>query len=107
MEKYPGSRSFKWGLARAYEEIDPATAIKLYYEVLNSYPIREHPNHINEITLKHLIAQQYVDLGEKDTALKICEEILSIKNLSNRAISILESRLERIEELKTRLETNN
>jgi len=105
LTKFPYSRSFKWGLARAYEEIDPQTAIKLYSEILISYPEWRRYNHINEITLKHLIAQQYFKLGQNKKALHICEDILSKNNLSEYARKVLENRLERIRRLRNELLT--
>lgn len=101
--KYPGSRSFKWGMARAFEEIEPRTAIKLYAEILDSYPKWKKSNRINEITLKHLIAQQYVKLGDEKTALGLCNEILNTKDLSGYAREVLENRLERVEQLRNDL----
>ena len=107
LTNFPQSRSFKWGMARAYEEIDPRKAIGLYREILESYPERINSNYINEVTLKHLIAQQHLKLGEGKTALRICEEILSIKNLSEYSLEVLESRLERIKVLSDELKTTN
>ena len=60
--KHPESRLFKWGLARSYEEVDIAQAIKIYYEILNSYPKNLKSNRINEVTLKHIIAQQLIKI---------------------------------------------
>jgi uncharacterized protein HemY len=90
-------------MARAYEEIDPQKAIKLYSEILISYPEWRRYNHINEITLKHLIAQQYIKLGQNKKALQICEEILSKNNLSEYSRKVLENRLERIRQLRNEL----
>ena len=104
---FPQSRSFKWGMARAYEEIDPRTAINLYQEILESYPKSLNSNHINEITLKHLIAQQHLKLGEGEAALIICDEILNIRNLSDYALELLRTRLERIRVLRDELKTKN
>lgn len=101
LKTYPGSRFFKWGLARAYESIDAAKSIKIYKEILNSLPVGS--NHYNEIILKHLIAQQYASIGDKREALKYCDEILSIKNLDEYVYSKVESRLERVEELRREL----
>ena len=103
LKKFPGSRYFKWGLARAYEETDPAKSIAMYYEILNSFTDKNKRNYINEITLKHLIAQQYLKLGEKEKALKLCNEILSIKNLNEFEHSKLEERLQRVKDLQESL----
>ena len=101
LKKYPGSRFFMWDLARAYEETDPEKAIGEYTGILNSFTGKT--NHYNEIVLKHLIAQQYVRIGKKAEAIKICEEILSITNLKEEVRARLENRLKRVEELKMEL----
>ena len=103
LKEFPDSRTFKWGLARAYEEIDPSKAIALYTEILNSYPVLENGNYKNVITLKHIIAQQYVKLGDKQNALKYCNEILSIKNIPKKNADELAERLERVKSLKKEL----
>ncbi len=100
LNKYPGSRFFEWGLGRAYEEIDPRKAISVYKNILNSLPA--NLNHYNEIILKHLIAQQYDILKEKQRALRLCDEILSIR-LSEDVHSRLKNRLERVEVLRGKL----
>jgi tetratricopeptide (TPR) repeat protein len=97
---FPTSRYFKWGLARAYEDIDPATSIEIYNEILLSFLDVKSNNHINEITLKHLIAQQYFKIGDIERSLSLCENILSMTNLSDYEISRLENRLERVKELR-------
>ena len=107
LTKFPESRTFKWGMARAYEEIDPSKAISLYLEILNSYPILKNGNYKNEITLKHIIAQQYVKLDDKTNALKYCNEILSIKNLPEKNAEELAGRLERVKSLKTEILKGN
>ena len=101
LEKYPRSRFFGWGLGRAYEDVDRAKAIKIYYEILNSYPNLNSMNHYNEIILKHLIAQQYEKTGEKGKALKLCNDILAIKNISEFVKNKLGDRLERVKELQS------
>lgn len=102
-DEFPASRYFKWGLGRAYEDVDPLKSIKIYSEILNSFPESDKRNHINEIVLKHLLAQQYVKIGDNKRALDICKEILSIKNLTDFEVSKLGDRLERVEELKESL----
>jgi predicted Zn-dependent protease len=103
LSKYPSSRLFKWGLARACEEIDRPKAIHYYYEILGSYPNLSAMNHYNEIVLKHIIAQQYAKSGEKSKALNLCNEILSIKNLSESVKSKLGDRLDRVKDLQSSL----
>ena len=103
LREFPDSRTFKWGMARAYEEINPAKAIELYLEILNSYPSTIKYNYKNEITLKHIIAQQYVKLGDKVSAIKYCDEILSINIFPEKTADALAERLERVKSLKLEL----
>jgi uncharacterized protein HemY len=67
---------------------------------LNSYPVLKNGNYKNEITLKHIIAQQYLKLGDKKNALKYCDDILSIKNIPEKTAEELANRLERVKSLK-------
>ncbi len=101
LKEYPGSRFFKWGLARAYEETDKQKSIQIYSEILNSLPYNS--NHYNEIILKHLMAQQYVKINEIQKAAELCDEILSIKNLDKKTYSRLENRLKRVVQLRREL----
>ncbi len=96
---FPESRSFKWGLARAYEDVDPEHSIDIYFEILNSYPKWKESNQVNETILKHLIAQQYVTTGDEQKATELCKEILRGGNIPESSMVILEDRLERVEEL--------
>lgn len=97
--KYPESRIFRWGLARAYEDIDTQKAINEYFQVLNSFPDTLKSNKINEVTLKHIIAQQYYKIGKKSEAKKLCEEILRTRNYSDYEKDKLEKRLKRVQTL--------
>lgn len=103
LNEYPKSRFFKWGLARAYEDVDRQKAINNYYEILNSYPDLNGMNHYDEIVLKHIIAQQYEKMGDKMKALKLCNEIMAIKNLSEFVKNKLGDRLGRVKELRSRV----
>lgn len=103
LKENPDCRVFKWGLARAYEDADRRKSISVYNNILQSYPKEALSNHLNEIVLKHKIAQQYYKLGEKQKALSLCNEILSIKNLSDFVKDQLDDRLSRVEELKQEL----
>lgn len=107
LKEFPSSRTFKWGLARAYEEIDPSISIKLYKQILNSYPRLPSGNYINEITLKHLIAQQYAKIGDRKNAIVYCDEILSMKNLPVIIQNKMSDRIERVKELKLELTSSN
>lgn len=103
LKKNPDSRLFKWSLARIYEEIDKKRSINLYFEVLKSYPPTALKNHINEVVIKHIIAQLYYKLGQKENALQICNDILSIKDFSELAADKLDSRIERVKKLKRKI----
>ncbi len=75
---------------------NPSKAIELYMEILNSYPESKKENYKNEITLKHIIAQQYAKLGDKEEAIKYCDEILSMKNIPKKTLDEMSERLERV-----------
>jgi len=107
LSDHPVSRIFKWGMARAYEEIDPTISIKLYLEILNSYPANLKENYINEISLKHKIAQQYAKIGDMKVAINYCDDILSIKNIPEKTKEKLVERMERIKLLKYELLKGN
>ena len=82
----------------------PQKSIFLYNEILNSYPSSLKSNKINEVTLKHIIAQQLVKVNKKADALKICDEILTIDGYSKYELDKLNKRLERVSSLKQELE---
>jgi predicted Zn-dependent protease len=103
LKEHPQSRIFKWGLARSYENIDPSKSILLYKEILNSYPKNLKSNKINEITLKHIIAQQLVKINKTEEALSICNEILSTNGFSKYELDKVNKRLERVRTLKEQL----
>ncbi len=107
LTEFPASRTFKWGMARAYEEKNPNMAIELYQDILESYPNFLNGNYKNEITLKHIIAQQYAKIGDKKNALKYCNEILSMKNVPDEILDELSERLERVNSLKNELSDKN
>jgi tetratricopeptide (TPR) repeat protein len=100
LKNFPTNRSFKWGLARSNENIDKRKSILIYYDILKSFPVKSN---INQITLKHLIAQQYEKIGETQKAMKLCNEIFSVKNLSDFEKEKLGDRLSRVAEMKKRL----
>lgn len=103
LRKNPLNRTLKWGLARAYEDIDLRKAISIYYELLKAYQNIPNLNYFKEITLKHIIAQQYVKLGETLQALKLCDEILSDNRLSEAVRDKLSDRLKKVRKLKKEL----
>lgn len=103
LDNYPESRIFKWGLARSYESVDTKKSINLYKEILDSYPTSLKSNIVNEVTLKHIIAQLFVRINNKAEAIKICDELLSKKSFTEFEKDKLKSRLERIKQLKVEL----
>jgi len=103
LKKYPKNRNYKWALARAYEDVNLSKAIELHYELLASYASVKQANRINEITLKHKIAQDYERIGDRKKALQLCNEILSVKKFTPYEKQKLEERLERVIALKTKL----
>jgi hypothetical protein len=55
------------------------------------------------VTLKHLIAQQLEKINKRDEALRLCNEILSIKDYSDYELEKINKRLERVKELRQEL----
>lgn len=106
LKQYPGSRFFMWPLARAYEGVDIQKAIEVYKKLLDFYTSLPGSNFYNEIVLKHILAQQYVKIGDKKTALNLCDQILSLKGISEYTKDKLENRLDRVRELKKELSGN-
>lgn len=103
LKDYPDCRFFRFGLARAYEDIDLLKAVEEYYKILHSFSSEEKPNRYNEVLLKHLIAQQYYKAGEQQKSLRLCNEILSIKDFSDYELDLLEERLDRVKNLHKEL----
>ncbi|MCS7052987.1 MAG: hypothetical protein NZM09_04555 [Ignavibacterium sp.] len=107
LRKFPQSRLFKEALARIYENIDLSQSILLYTQLLNSYKDLKLENRVREITINHKIAIQLQKSGEKKQALKICNEILSINDLSDYEKSQLSERLQRIRKMRQELLNQN
>lgn len=103
LKKNPINRTLQWALARAYEDINPYKAIQLYTQLIISYQSIPDQNHYHEIILKHIIAQQYVNMGEKREALRVCEEILSENRITEAVRERLSDRLKRVRNLKKEL----
>lgn len=103
LRKFPQSRLFKEALARIYENIDLNQSILLYTQLLNSYKDLKLESRVRKITINHKIAIQLQKLGEKKQALKICNEILSINDLSEYEKSQLSERLQRVRKMRQEL----
>ena len=103
LKKNPINRTLKWALARAYEDVDLRKAIQIYTDLLNSYQSIPDQNHFQEITLKHIIAQQYVKIGEKREALRLCDEILTDNRLTEVVRDKLSDRLKRVRKMNKEL----
>jgi tetratricopeptide (TPR) repeat protein len=107
LKKYPESRFFKWGPARAYEDINKEEAILTYQDILNSHMSRKNSNGYNEIILRHKIAMLLYSVGKKDAALEYCREILKTKLTSEYVKKRLEDRLQRVQELWDEILSSN
>ncbi len=105
LRKYPNNRNFKWALARAYEDVDLSKAIDIHYDLLNSYNSAKQINRINEVVLKHKIAQDYDRQGNYKKALTLCNDILFKKKFTNYEKQELKDRLERVVALRKKLTT--
>lgn len=103
LEDYENSRYFKWGLARAYQDVNKAKAITTYYELLKSIESIPNQNQYNEIVLRHKIAMLYYEIGEYDKSLKLCNEILDFNIKSDKIKERLKVRINRTIELKENL----
>lgn len=103
LKKNPINRTLKWALARAYEDVNLRRAVQIYYDLLNSYEGIPGQNHFQEITIKHIIAQQYLKMGEKREALRLCEEILTDNRLTEAVREKLSDRLKKVRKMKKEL----
>ncbi len=103
LTEFPNNRSFKWALARAYQDINVNESIKIFYDLLNSYNKVRNINRCNKIVILHNLAQLYEKSGKVDMALSLCNEILSIKNLSDYEKEKLNKRLIRVQKLQLEL----
>jgi len=104
LNEYPKSRFFRWGLARAYQDISKEKAKEIYGEILNSVQQIKNRNFYNDIVLKHKIAMLDFDLKQYEEAYKLCCEILDFNIKSIQIKKRLQNRLIRVEELKSKLE---
>lgn len=103
LKEFPNSRLFKWGLARAYQNLDINESIKVYSDLLKSYNSLKNINRCDKIIIMHNIAQLYDKSGQYENALNLCNEILSIKNLSDYEKEKLDKRLDRVQALQLKL----
>ncbi len=94
LETYPTSRFFLWGLARAYENGNPEAAREVYQELLRSVTSEKTSNHYSEVVLHYLIGKMSFQLGEYDTALRECENVLSHNDLDEDVKGRLEERMD-------------
>lgn len=103
LKKYPNNRNFKWVLARAYEDVDLSKAIEIHNELLSSYNVDKSANRINEIVLKHKMAQDYERQANYKQALTLCNDILFKKKFTYYEKQELKERLERVVLLRKKL----
>lgn len=107
IQKYPHSRFFKWDLAKLYEETDKSKAIRIYWEIYDSYDKAFVKNRCNDISLKFILAKNYSALGDRKTAAKLVSEIPYENQLTPYEIEKLGSRLDRIHALREELQKNS
>jgi len=101
LKKYPETRFFKWGLANAYKYIDKRKAIEILNQIYDSYENAGRNILTPKIVIKHKIAMLENDLGELESALKLCDDILNnCEKIKNKSLE-LQQRCSRAEELKT------
>lgn len=103
LKKNPINRTLLWALARSYEDVNIKKSIEIYKSILNSYRQIPNQNHFQEITLMHIIAQQYLKIGEKREAARICDEILLQKSISEEVRLRLSDRLKKVKKMKQEL----
>ncbi|NWF90468.1 MAG: hypothetical protein HXY50_13530 [Ignavibacteriaceae bacterium] len=100
LRKNPINRTLKWALGRAYEDLDLKKSINIYNQLIISYQAVPNQNYYQETILKHILAQQYVKLGEYREARRLCDEILSNKKMSENVRERLMDRLKKVKKLK-------
>ena len=100
LNEYKESRFFKWGLARAYQDIDKRKAIDVYQQILKSVETISDHNQFNEVVLKHKIAMLYNEIGEHDKSFVLCNEILDFEFKSEKIEERLHDRIRRAKFLK-------
>ena len=103
LEKYEDSRYFKWGLARAYQDVNKHSAIEVYSQLLESVETRYERNQYNDIVLKHKLAMLYYEVNNLKEALKYCNEILDFDFNSIEIKERLTDRRERTQELREQI----
>jgi len=100
LKKYPSTRFFKWGLANAYQYLDKTKSIEVLMQIYKSYQTTGGNIITQKIVIKHKIAMLENNLGNYETALKLCDEILNScgkVEIENRET---EDRCSRVKELK-------
>lgn len=103
LKKYPESRFFKWGLARAYEDIDKYKSIAILQNIMHTLEEEKNLTRHKETVIKHKMAMFYNILGKKEDSLKLCEEILNINDYNPYEKAALKERLERVKKLRKEL----
>jgi len=104
LTEHPNSRFFKWGLARAYQDIDKIKSIEIYNEILKSFETITSRNQFNDVVLLHKIAMLNAEVGNRIKALQLCNQILDFKFNSAKIKERLKDRMTRVLKLKESLE---
>ena len=81
-----------------YTNGDHKGAIKEFKRSIGLSPYSEYT-----ADASNYMAEAYIQLGENEKALLLCENILAIKNLSEFELSKVSRRIERVSELKNSL----
>jgi len=101
--KTPNSRYFLWVKARALEKYDYRSSISVYNQLLNSYINEGKLSNHNKVVILHKLAINHNNLGEKQKALSLCTEALSVKLTTSYEKDRLEKRIENITKLRDSL----
>jgi len=103
LSNYSGSRYFKWGLARAYQDVDKNKSIETYTEILLSIESNNKRNQFNDIVLRHKLAMLNYDIRKYNVAFDLCNEILDFKFKSVQIKERLKDRIERTQILREKI----
>ena len=103
---FPGNRFLLWAAARVYEASDPTRSIAIYNDLLREYSELKLESRVRPIIARHKIAQMHFRLGNKIEAMNNLNEIPPTIELTENEKKVLGSRLERIENFRTKVESS-
>ncbi|MBI9073063.1 MAG: hypothetical protein JEY94_15790 [Melioribacteraceae bacterium] len=102
IEEFPESRNIRFLYAHILSIKKDVSAIGEFTRILNSYPVYVIENNLKRIELKKKIAELHFRFGNYQEAFSVCNNILSIDNLSEYVNNRLENKLVDVKELKDR-----